>query len=259
MRRTFGVLASVMLVSAPAWADITLTSKMTGKMAGGDGTIQVVKVKGSKMRTDTTRGNGGDMTSTIFDVEAGKMIVLDHKKKEAMVLDTAAIVETMGKAGTSIDVKADLKPTSEKKQVAGYDCTVYDTNVAVTMSPGEGMNIQMNMTGPACLSSNAPGKAEYEQFYAAAVAKGFFFSDPRMAKAQPGMAKAMAEVSKKWAEAGVPLSSTTTMKFEGGGFMTGMMNKMMGGETTTELTKVDTGAIAETEFATPAGYKVKTP
>jgi Domain of unknown function (DUF4412) len=259
MRRTFGVLASVMLVSAPAWADVTLTSKMTGKMAGGDGTTQVVKIKGSKMRSDTTRGNGGDMTSTIFDVEAGKMIVLDHKKKEAMVLDTTAIVETMGKGGGSIDVKTDLKPTSEKKQVAGYDCTVYDTNVAVTMSPGEGMNIQMVMTGPACLSANAPGKAEYEQFYAAAVAKGFFFTDPRAAKAQPGMAKAIAEASKKWAEAGVPLSSTTTVKFDGGGFMTGMMNKMMGGPTTTELTKVETAAIADSEFATPADYKVKKP
>jgi hypothetical protein len=252
MRRTFGVLASIMLVSAPAWADITLTSKMTGKMAGGDGTIQVVKIKGSKMRSDTTRGS--DMTSTIFDVDAGKMIVLDHKKKEAVVLDTTAIVETMGKSGASIDVKTDLKPTSEKKQVAGYDCTVYDTSVSVTMSPGEGMNIQMNMTGPACLSANAPGKAEYEQFYAAAVAKGFFFTDPRAAKAQPGMAKAIAESTKKWAEAGVPLSSTTSMKFEGGGMMTGMMNKMMGGPTTTELTKVETGSIADTEFATPAGY-----
>jgi hypothetical protein len=257
MRRTFGLLAGVMLVSAPAWADITLTSKMTGKMAGGDGTTQVVKVKGSKMRTDSTRGS--DMTSTIFDVDGGKMIVLDHKKKEAIVLDTTAIVETMGKAGGSMDVKTDLKPTSEKKQVAGYDCTVYDTNVTVAMSPGEGMNIQMNMSGPACLSANAPGKAEYEQFYAAAVAKGFFFTDPRAAKAQPGMAKAIAEASKKWAEAGVPLSSTQTMKFDGGGMMTGMMNKMMGGPTTTELTKVDTGTIADTEFVVPADYKVKKP
>ena len=259
MRRTFGVLASVMLVSAPAWADITLTSKMTGKMAGGDGTIQVVKIKGRTMRTDMTRGSGGDMTSTIFDVDAGKMIVLDHKKREAMTLDTAAIVETMGKSANSIDVKTDLKPTSEKKQVAGYDCTVYDTNVTVAMSPGEGMNMTLSLTGPACLSSNAPGKAEYEQFYTASVAKGFFFTDPRAAKAQPGMAKAIAEASKKWAEAGVPLSSTTSMKFDGGGMMTGMMNKMMGGPTTTELTKVDTGTIADTEFVVPADYKVKKP
>jgi hypothetical protein len=259
MRRTFGVLAGVLFLAAPAWADITLTSKMTGKMAGGDGTIQVVKIKGGKMRTDTTRGGGGDMTSTIFDVEGGKMVVLDHKKKEAIVMDTAAIVETMGKAGGSIDVKTDLKPTSEKKQVAGYDCTVYDTNVTVAMSPGEGMNMTMAMTGPACLSQNAPGKAEYEQFYAASVAKGFFFMDPRAAKAQPGMAKAMAEAAKKWAEAGVPLSSSVTMKFDGAGFMSGMMNKMMGGAMTTELTKVDAGTIADTEFATPADYKVKKP
>ncbi len=41
--------------------------------------------------------------------------------------------------------------------------------------------------------------------------------------------------------------------------MTGMMNKMMGGPTTTELTKVDTGTIADTEFVVPADYKVKKP
>ena len=73
------------------------------------------------------------------------------------------------------------------------------------------------------------------------------------------MAKAIAELYRKWAEAGVPLSSNTTLKFEGGGFMTGMMNKMMGGPTTTELTKVDTAAIADTEFTAPADYKVKKP
>ncbi len=49
------------------------------------------------------------------------------------------------------------------------------------------------------------------------------------------------------------------MKFDGGGMMTGMMNKMMGGPTTTELTKVDTGTIADTEFVVPADYKVKKP
>jgi hypothetical protein len=259
MRRTLGVMAGVLgglLLSGPAWADVTLTSKSTGKMAGGDGTTQVIKIKGGKMRTDMTRGD--DQTSVIFDVEAGKMITLDHKKKEAIVMDTAAMTETMSKVNEA-DVKASLTPTSEKKQVAGYDCTVHDSDVRVGFSPAEGMNLQIQMTGPVCVSASAPGKAEYTEFYTAAVKKGFFFTDPRAAKAQPGPAKAFAELYKKWAEAGVPLSSNITLKFEGGGFMTGMMNKMIGGPTTNEVTKVDTAAIADTEFAAPAGYKVKTP
>jgi hypothetical protein len=256
MRQTLGVMAGVVLLSAPAWADVTMTSKSTGKMAGGDGTIQVIRIKGSKMRTDMTRGN--DNTSVIFDVDAGKMITLDHKKKEAYVMDSAAMTETLSKVNET-DVKASLTPTSEKKQVAGYDCTVHDSDVRVAFSPAEGMNLQIQMTGPVCLSPSAPGKAEYTDFYTAAVKKGFFFTDPRAAKAQPGPAKAFAELYKKWAEAGVPLSSNITLKFEGGGFMTGMMNKMAGGATTNEVTKVDTATIPETEFATPAGYKVKTP
>jgi len=249
-------LAGVLSLSAPAWADVTLTSKSTGKMAGGDGTVQVIKIKGGKMRTDTTRGN--DSTSVIFDVDAGKMIALDHKNKEAIVMDTAAMTETMSKVKEA-DVKASLTPTSEKKQIAGYECTVHDSDVRVGFSPAEGMNLQILMTGPVCVSPDAPGKAEYAEFYTAAVKKGFFFTDPRAAKAQPGPAKGYAELYKKWAEAGVPLSSTTSMKFEGGGMMTGMMNKMMGGPTTTELTKVDTGTIADTEFVVPADYKVKKP
>jgi hypothetical protein len=256
MRRTFGLMAGVLLLSATAWADVTLTSKMTGKMAGGDGTVQVVKIKGGKMRTDMTRGT--ETTSVILDVAGGKMISLDHKKKEAIVLDMATLTETVGKVGQT-DVKASLNPTSEKKQVAGFDCSVYESDVRMTMSPAEGMNIQMAMTGPVCLSPSAPGKAEYAEFYTAAVSKGFFFNDPRAAKAQPGPAKAFAELYKKWAEAGVPLSSNITLKFDGAGFMGGMMNKMLGGPMTTETTSIDTAAIQDSEFVTPAGYKVKTP
>jgi hypothetical protein len=255
MRLTFGLMTGVLLLSAPAWADVTLTSKATGKMMGGDGTETVVKIKGSKMRTDSTRGE--DRTSVIFDLDAGKMITLDHKKKEATVLDTAALGETMSKVENT-QVKASLTPTSEKKQVAGYDCTVHNSDVQMAFSPAEGMNLQIVMTGPVCLSQSAPGKDEYATFYNAAVKKGFFFTDPRAAKASPGPAKAFAELYRKWADAGVPLSSNITLKFEGGGFMTGMMNKMAGGPMTTEATKVDAAAIADTEFAPPAGYKVKT-
>ena len=58
------------------------------------------------------------------------MIGLDHKKKEAIVLDTAASADRhMRKVGEGTDVKASLTPTSEKKQVAGYECTVHNSEV----------------------------------------------------------------------------------------------------------------------------------
>ena len=231
--------------------------------AGADKTVTAIEdtglhLRGRRFRLHRCRRWGRFGRRHIFDLDAGKMISLDHKKKEAIVLDTAALTDTLQKVDKT-DVKASLTPTSEKKQVAGYDCTVHNSEVQMAFSPAEGMNLQIVMTGPVCLSQTAPGKAEYATFYNAAVEKGFFFTDPRAAKASPGPAKAFAELYRKWADAGVPLSSNITLKFEGGGFMTGMMNKMAGGPMTSETTNVDTAAIADTEFTAPADYKVKKP
>src|SRR5262249_53701687 len=77
--------AAALLTAAPAWADVTVTQTIGGKMMGaGDmaGT-SVTRIKGHKMRIDNTR-NGTNDTSTIFDVDSGKMIFLNHAKKEAM-------------------------------------------------------------------------------------------------------------------------------------------------------------------------------
>jgi hypothetical protein len=251
-----GLTAGLYLAAAPAWADVTITSTQTGKMAGGDGIENVQRIKGGKMRTDLTKGT--DKTTIIIDAEGGKMIMIDHKKKEATSIDVAAVGEAIQKVGDA-DVQATLTPTSETKQVAGYACTVYQSDVKVNFSPGEGMAMKILMTGPVCVSKTAPGMKEYAQFYTTAVDKGFIFGDPRVAKAQPGMAKGFAKLYKAWADAGVPLSNETTLKFDGAGMLTGMMNKMMGGATIQTVSKIDTAAIDDAEFQVPAGYKVKTP
>ena len=64
------VTAALLLTALPAWADVTLTQTTGGKMMGaGDmaGT-SVTRIKGHKMRVDSTRG--GIDTSTIFEARA---------------------------------------------------------------------------------------------------------------------------------------------------------------------------------------------
>jgi threonine dehydratase len=105
---------------------------------------------------------------------------------------------------------------------------------------------------------DAPGTAEYLGFYKAAVDKGWFFTDPRAAKAQPGQAKAMAEMQRQLASTGgIPYEQEVTVKMSGDGPMAGMLAKMGNISSTTTITGVDTGALAADLFAVPAGYKLK--
>jgi len=251
-----GLLAAAALTAAPARADVTLTATVSGKMVVELSGDSVVLIKGHKMRNDMIRGS--DRTSTIFDVDAGKMITLDHKKKEATIFDIASVSESLAKVQDT-DVEVKLTPTSETKQIAGQTCLVHQSDVRVAFSPIEGQKMTLAMTGPVCLAKGAPGHAEYAAFYEAALAKGFFFAPPQAAKAQPGHAKGMAKLQKVWAEAGVPLNQDITMKLEGDGLMAKMMARVAGGTMSQSVTKIDASPIADTEFAVPTGYKSKNP
>jgi hypothetical protein len=254
-----GATAAAMLLAVPARADVTVTETTGGKMFGPadiNGT-KVTRIKGHKMRQDTTRTAGGDSTSMIFDIDAGKLIVLNNSKKEAIVRSTAEFGEAMTKI-TDADVKSSITATSATKTVAGQTCTVYDANVSVSFSMAEKQPpMTMVMKGPVCLSKTAPGNTDFKEFYTAASQKGFMFTDPASAKAQPGMAKAMSTMLKKMAEAGLPLSSDMNMTFEGEGMMAQMMQKMGAAKITSEATKIDTASIGDDVFGVPADYKTR--
>jgi Domain of unknown function (DUF4412) len=243
------------LLAAPVFADVTVNQKTTGKgpigaAASGD---SVQYLKGSKMRIDQTRGD--DETSMIIDADAQRMISLNHKKKEAEIYDTTKMAADMQKIQSS-DIKANVTPTSQTRQIAGQTCTVHNIEIEIPMTMGNN-SMSMMMAGPACLVKNAPGAKDYETFYKTAIEKGLFFSDPRQAKAQPGQAKGMARLYQEMASRGLPYAQEFTMKFQGNDMMAGMMNKMGGATMSTEVTSVTTGPIADSLFEIPAGYKQK--
>lgn len=242
---------SALLSAAPAAADITLKSKASGKgMVGAIAGDMTQYLKGTRTRTDQT--TGGRQTSTIIDAATQKMIVLDHEKKQAEVIDMTAIGNSMAKAGMA-DVNVTITPRTETRQIAGTACQVYDLKVVVPMQMGNG-GMTMVMSGPQCLAKNAPGHADFMAFYKAASEKGFFL-DPNQARAQPAAAKAMADMQRKMAELGVPLATEITIAMEASGPMAEMMKKM-GNTITTEVTAISTAAIPDAMFDVPADYKV---
>ena len=261
MVRSLSIAAVAVLLAAPAFADVTLTSTMAGKGFGkmADGQ-SVSHIKGLKMRTDSTVG--GTATSIIIDLEAQKFISINHKKKEAQVYDMAKFRQDLDKTIKQGDAKATLKPNGEKREVSGRECAGYDMNVAVPFvmgGGGEGMEMTMVMSGPVFIAKGAPGSAEYAKFYLAAAEKGFIASDPRAAKGAASQTRGMTELYKAIAETGgIPFLMETGVKIDGGGPMAGMMGKMMGGSGFTQtITSVATDAIPADKFAIPADYKTK--
>lgn len=257
MRSTALPFVLACLVAAPAAADVTLTATSTGKamMMDLNGTT-VTRIKGNKMRTDTTQGDKS--TAIIMDIDGQRMIVLDARKKEAEVTPVAKIQEAMSKASSG-EVKTKVTPTGQTKTVAGVSCKVHDVSVEVPFTLG-GPEAAMTMvlTGPACLSKEAPGHADYVHLYTAMAEKGFILGNPKGAQG-PGAASArgMASYQKALAEAGISLEQQMNVTLKGEGPMAGMMGKMFKIDAGHTVTKIETGDIAADVFDVPAGYKVK--
>jgi hypothetical protein len=256
MRPTSFLCLAACALAAPALADVTLTQTSRGKASfvnvGGE---SVVRIKGNRMRIDETRGN--DTTALILDLDKQQMVSIDMRKKEATVVTLASLQQTLAKFSEG-DIKVKVTPTGESKQVAGHGCRVHDIAVTFPFSPGGDMSMSMALSGPACLSKDAPGYADYARLYKAAAERGFIFGDPRAAKGPAAaQAKGMASFYRAVAEAGVPLEQQISIGFEGSGPMAGMMNRMGRSNFTTTVTKIEEGALSDSLFEIPAGFKVK--
>lgn len=258
MNRIFAATVLVLGLACPADADVTLKQTTSGKGMGFSGNAPAITyIKGNKMRSDVVMG---DKThSMIFDVDAQKLYVFDSKKKEADVWDMATFGAELAKSVEVSGAKASLKPNGQTKQIAGHSAAGYDMEVSMESAMGGSKDMMMTVTlsGPVWIVKNAPGSADYAGFYRAAADKGFIFSDPRGAKAQPGQAKAMAEMHRQVADiGGIPYATDVQIKMSGSGPLAAVMSRMGNVTMTTTVDGVEVGALADTLFAPPAGYKL---
>ena len=252
-------LVALVAPALPAFADVTVKSTVVGKGMGMQGSIPTITyIKGSKMRTEMTQGDTTRIS--IFDLDAQKMYTFDSRKQEADVYDMQKLTADMQKSVQVGDMKASLTPNGKTKEVSGKTASGYDMAVSLpAMMGGEkGMQMTVSLEGPMWIVKNAPGSQDYINFFKAAVEKGWFFSDPRQARAQPGQAKAMAEVYRQIAAAGgMAYEQEVTIKMTGDGPMAGVFAKMGNISMTTTVDSVETTALAADLFTVPAGYKLK--
>jgi hypothetical protein len=259
MRCTFVTTVLVLVLGLTAFADATIKQTTSGKGMGMSGTMPgTVRIKGNKMRSDTTMGD--KIQTTIFDLDAQKMYIFDSKKKEADVWDMAAFATEISKSVDTSNAKASFTPNGQTKQIAGHTADGYDMMISMDAAAGGGKDMQMTVTvqGPVWMVKKAPGAADYNRFYKAAVEKGWIFTDPRAAKGQPGQAKAMAEMYKQIAEVGgIAYETDMQIKMGGSGPMGGLFAKLGTMSMSTIVDGVDTGSLSDDLFAPPAGYKLK--
>lgn len=242
-------------------ADVTVVSTTAGKASIIDvGGTSTSLIKGSRMRTNTTVGSRTQ--SLIIDIDGRRFVNLDDGKKSATVTPLDSISQQLNKVGAGT-IEATLTKTSQTKQIAGYECTVHNISVSMPYSmtghPGDGMDMTLLMSGQVCLSSTAPGLADYQNFYRASADSGYIFGDPRATKSPVGaaQAKAYADLTRKMAEAGMPLESHITITATGAGPMAGVMGKLAASDITSTVTQIAVGDLPADQFDVPAGYKVK--
>jgi hypothetical protein len=259
--RLAGMLAVSLAGATAAHADVSVNTTTAGKASimnvGGDG---ATFFKGKRQRSDSMIG--GRSVSLIIDIDNLRFVELDDKKKTATITPLAAIADELAKVGVGA-MQATLTRTSQSKTVSGMPCTVHDIRVSMPFTPmgepGQGMDMNMVLSGTVCLSTSAPGLADYQAFYKAAADSGFIFGSPAAAKSPTGaaQAKAYAALTKKMAEAGMALESHVTISATGDNPMAGMMAKLAASDISTTVTKVEAGEVAADKFDIPAGYKVK--
>ncbi len=239
-----------------AHADVTIKTTSTGKGFGISGsTTSTTYIKGLKMRADTTAGKKN--LSTIFDVDAQKMYIIDVEDKEAKVWDMAAFASQLSTTVSPEGTQASMTPNGKTKSVSGQNTEGYDINIVVPTTVA-GMQMTIRLTGTTWIAKGAPGSADYSGFYQGAAEKGWIFSDPRAAQGAPGQARAMAQMYTEFARTGgIPYETLMDIKPEGGGAMGGLMAKVGSMQTTTNTDLVETGPLADDLFQVPADYKIK--
>jgi hypothetical protein len=249
--RTLAAVAVASVLAAPAFAeDLTVVFKTTG--GGGAGT-STTYFSSDKVRT------GDADNETIMDYAAGKIVSIDHKKKEYSETTFAEMEAGLKAAATKMDEAnaqmqqqmASMPPAMRQKmeqmmgggasavtvtkggtrQVAGYTCQDY----AVAM----GQMMTTKVCATTALQFPAPN-VDYRRFQSFASSASAMANNP-MFKGMGKMADEMKKIE------GLTIAESTSMK---------MMGRSM--ESSREAVEIKKGPISAAAFDVAAitkGYK----
>lgn len=252
----FGMAFSLLCIPTPASADVTLKQINEGKGLGMSAHVSsTTRIRGDKMRIDDALGK--KTQTTIFDLDAQKAYFFDSKTKRADVWNMRALAQTISKSVDTSSMKASIKPNGQTKSIAGHMADGYDVRVSVqAVTPGSHGLMTVTLNGSLWVVKHAPGTADFDRFYKSAAEKGWIFSNPRAAKAQPAQARAMTEMYQKIAElGGIPYETDLQIHVSAGGLMGALLSRLGKVRSSTIVESVQTKALTDELFAPPPGYE----
>ncbi len=241
--RPFGcALAFTWLLSLPAFADLTILSKVTNDNKVGTNT--------DYFTSERARMSNADVADAIMDFASGNITLIDNKKKQYSVM-TKKQMEAMA-------AQLDAQMKQMEAQMANLPPAIREKMSGMTMGGMAGeINVQKGtggrkIAGYSCqnwiitagqmLKQESCVTTELELPVAVFDAQKSLYGG--MGTSGP-MGKFMKSIAEKFKEMkGFPLATTTTVK---------MMGKSM--VSTMEVTEVKKGPVPASAFEIPAGYK----
>jgi hypothetical protein len=276
MKRWSATLLVFAVCSAVVHADVTVVTKTTAE--GGAASMMpgalpqptiTNRIKGMKGRMDMDMGPSAPANmSTIADVAAKQVIILDHNQKTARVSTGGQPAATPAAATpptATVNFEGSMTPTGKSQTIDGFKCDEYVFTTSLSLADVRDPNtppdaaaavqgLKMVMKGSMWVSKDAPGAAEYLAYQKA-------MSSADLASAalgatglnMPGMDKMMKAMQ---GVDGMPILSEMDMSIEGTGPIADMMRQMGSMKVTTKVLSVKTDTLGEDVFKVPEGYQV---
>jgi hypothetical protein len=267
MKRILAAATLALAATSAAFADVTIRSVTDGRFLGFERkSPSTTHIKDNKMRSDTSLGK--HVHTAIFDLDAQKTYFFDSRKDKVEVWDMATFASELNSVVDTAGMTTSFAPNAQTKEIGDQTANGHNVEMSVpyVMGGAGGPRMQLVMTGIAWVVKDAPGTADYARFYLAAAEKGWVFTQPAAAKAQPGQARATAEMYRQIAAlGGIPYEMSMDMEIKAGdvgmnpiGLLGGLLGRSGGGPMTTVVESIETGALADDLFTPPAGHKLVT-
>ena len=205
--------------------------------------------KGKKTRVEETG------RVVITDNETGTVTAIDTKKKTYTIQKIADMSAQVNPIAEMLEVKVDggVKPTETKKTIAGREAKLYTSKFTMAMSIKEGAPIPL----PAGDGPLMEITMETEQWAAESLQVESTGLAPNMSPIPANMMRMMPGVDsilKKMAEIkGFPLATNVKMTLQSAFPLPGLPEKPI--VIKMETVSVTEGALPDTLFQVPAGYK----
>jgi hypothetical protein len=229
--------AALLVVALPVAAeDLTIVSKTTGSGQPATST--------DYMTATMARYQSGD-SDRIIDLKAGRIVTIDHKKKQWSEITAAEIEAAMKKAQAQMEQAMAGMPPAVREKMQGMT-----GGAAASLKVTKGGS--RTVAGYTCNEYNLSWGTAMTQVTCNTTAITMPFDPTQLRKlmttSNPGMARMMGNMETMTKEMqqikGLPIAETTTVH---------VMGKSM--VTTKEATEIKKGPIPASVFEVPAGYK----